>query len=1109
MEGRRGIESLVLYKLLEVDMCCFESRETGPGWIVALCLCITLLPLAAQVDTGILSGRVTDNSGLVVPGAKVVVLNTGTNYRLQLATNTDGLYVSPPLPGGQYRIEVSVQGFQTAVKQIGLNISERLAVDFTLRVGPVTETVTVEELGAVLQTETSTLSVFRTEKEFKELPNNSRLFSEIIRYSPGVVSPLVQRNSLALSNIRGNTENTVNGTDFQDNNFLLDGIQINSMHQGYGVLIYPEIEALEQYRVETSAPDARFGRSGGTMNVGYKSGTRDYHGVLFEFLRNQSLDARNFFAAGKAAFRKNQFGGTLGGPLGSKQARTFFFVSYEGQRTILGNTKVSLVPAPAMKRGDFSQLLAQSNRITIWNPYTDRPNPIGAGIVRDVFPNNVIPASLIDAAGKNLIELFPEPNQPGNIYNFAPNDERLLDQGTVKIDREFSAGSRGFIRYTQGRGDFLNAFQTQLGPPGNPFIQVQVPVHQAVASYTHVISPRDISQTRYGFTRQNLRSLSLNGGRKLAEELGIPNVNIDDFTAGLARIEVPGYPALGDNNFNPAVIAMNNFQLSQNFDLIRANHTLKLGFDWLRHQTNIFQASMPRGLFQFGNIYSVNPQARAGSGFGPADLLLGRPQVVAVVGIDGTRGLRRTDLAGYLQDDWKITRKLTLNLGLRYDLGRGYPSYEVANRLAQFDIATGRSVPVGQGSFPSRSGVKDDRNNFAPRFGIAYQATPKIVARLAYGLYYFLKPFALDRTTATNPPFFTNVRLVNDEGNFRGARKLSDGLVRTTNPNATGLALTGYDPDFILPYMQQWNFALQFQLPGEQQFTAAYVGTKGTHLLQTVDLNQPVPGDGAVNPRRRWPQHANVRMQQTRGNSNYHSLQATLVKRFSQGVHYHALYTWSHFIDEVNPDGNGFAATPIDNLRLNRGNNEADLRHAFRTTFGYELPFGRNKPVGSGWNPVADRVFGGWEIAGGLSLYGGLPFGVIAAQNTLNNGETSWADRLRQGTLPAGQRGVSRWFDVDAFTNPGFRLWGNGGRNILPGPGTRQLDFSLFKNFRIRESKRLQFRTEFYNISNTPQFNNPVNTMASPLRGSLTSAGSEASLQRTQRQIQFAFRLSF
>ena len=1092
------------------------GRSSASDWshagrpLTLLTVVLTLALLAtAQVDTGVLSGAVYDTSQAPVPQAIVTLLNVGTNYRLELRTNSAGLYVSPPLPPGTYRIQVSAPGFQTQAKETELHLSERLAVDFTLAVSAVTENVTVTELTSLLQTETATLSTRRASYEVTEIPNIRRSFTELMRFSAGVTPGQAQTTEVPISATRGNTSTSVNGVTFADNNFLIDGIQNNGGHQGWGVMNFPELDAIEEYRVETSVPDARFGRSGGTLNIGYRSGSNTFHGSLFEFLQNNRLNARNFFQTGpNAAFRRNQFGGTFGGPIGGKSAKTHFFVSYEGLRNRQGITSLSTVPTPLMKTGNFSEMLARTPAVTIYDPLTTVPNAAGQ-LTRTPFAGNIIPPNRFNPAGKNVLNLYPDPNQSGLTNNLliAPGQSDDRDQYTIKVDRELLRGSRGFIRFTQGRVDKVDSFNNRLDPISTPYTGTRAPIIQGVVSYTHILSPVMINQARVGVSRHNLASISLNGDRNTANEVGIPNINVDPFTTGLPSIGVTGYPALGDVSATPAIIATTNWQFSDNFELIRGNHSMRFGMDMIRRGDNVFQVIPARGSFSFTTIYTNNPVQPANTGLGPAELLLGKPQSITLNYMTGARGLRRTDWAWYFQDDWKLAPKLTMNLGLRYELEQDYPNYEVNRRFSQFDLETGQTVPVGQGEFPYRSGIKNDLNNLAPRVGLAYRLSDKTVIRAGYGIFYSLETFAFfGQSLGAQPPYIINTTVANNQADFAGARSLTDGPLRTADPNAPGQNRLGISPNFRIPYVQQWNLAIQQQAPLGMQATVAYVGTKATRLPQRPNINQAVPGDGAVNLRRRWPQHAGVFYYETRVNAVYHSLQTSLVKRLSRGLHYQLSYTYSHLIDEKSRN---VEPIPITNLSLQRGNGDWDIRHNMRTTFGYELPFGRGKKLSGGVNHIVDGIMGGWEVVGALSLYSGLPFSVFAATNTLNIGEGSYADRLRDGTLPSGERTLQRWFDVAAFANPGFRLWGNAGRNILFGPGTKQLDFSIFKNFKIHEHKTLQFRAEFFNFTNSPQFNNPNAGLGSPATGSIQTAGSEATAQRTQRLVQLALKFAF
>ena len=572
-------------------------------------------------------------------------------------------------------------------------------------------------------------------------------------------------------------------------------------------------------------------------------------------------------------------GATLGGPLGRKDGSTFFFISYEGTRTRQSTTNIASVPTNLMRSGDFSEVMGRNR---VFDPLTSNPNEAGK-LVREPFANNSIPNSRFSPQGLAVLRFFPEPTGPGLAANFTTDARNTqdTDQGTVKIDRDFRGGSRGFFRLTRGRADFVNGFANILGPTATPFVQVQAPATQIVVSYTHIINSRTINQVRAGFTREDLRAISLNGGRNTAEDFGIPNVNVDEYTTGLSAISAAGYPNIGDNFWNPAILPMNNIQFSDNLELTRGNHSFRFGFDAVRRHTNGFQTSRPRGQFGFVLRFTNNPASARNTGFGPAELLLGKPGNVQLVYMQGTRGMRRTDYAGYFQDDWKVTQKLTLNLGLRYDLLADYPQTEVGDRLIQFDIESGNPAPVNEGRFPWRSGIGTDRNNWAPRVGLAYRIGDGTVVRAGYGIYYDGQPIHLNAGLLSQAPFFVNTRVDNAQGNFEGARGLADGPLRVRELLSPGQSRRGYDPDnYAIPYMQQWNFAVQQQLPAQQQLTVAYVGSKATALRHQINFNQAVPGSGPVTLRRRWPNHAAVRIVQARGNSNYHSLQATLRKHF-------------------------------------------------------------------------------------------------------------------------------------------------------------------------------------------------------------------------------------
>ncbi len=1056
-----------------------------------------VFPLFAQVDAGYVTGHVYDNSKAVVPSAQVQIRNLGTDYTVSVQTNESGVYASPPLPFGHYRVTVQKPGFEASASEIDVNLGGRAGLDFELQVGTQATTVEVKAQAAALQTESTTLSTFRSENEVEDFPSNSRNYADIVRFSPGTVPGQAQTNNLALSQQRGNTSNSVNGVSFTANYFLVDGLYNNENHQGYGLMVFPEVEAIEQYRVETSVPDARFGGGGAAVNVGYKSGTDEFHGDAFYFVRNSDLDARNFFATGvKPALHKNLYGGILGGPIGGKNAKTFFFVSYEGERTTQAQTYLDSVPTVAMKNGDFSVLLQQAKPNIIYDPLTTTPQ--GSSYSRTPFPGNIIPAARFNPVAAKVIAVYPNPNEPGLSGNFLYNPANTTDndQGSVKIDHNFSAGSRAFIRVTRGDADYVNP--EPLGPPATPSVGVDVPVTQAVLSYTQIISPRMINQSRFGFTREALTSLSLNGGQNLAEQLGIQNVNVNNFSTGLSQFNVTGLTTMGDFQNRPAILVMNYFQYGDNFNWVHGNHSMQFGADVVRRQMNAFQATNPRGLFTYTTIYTSNPVSSANTGSGAADLLLGNPATVALTALNGTRGLRRTDWAGYFQDDWKLTSRLTLNLGLRYEYAQNYPEAEVANRLVNFNFATGQPQQVTSGA-----GIPPDRHEWAPRIGSAYRINNKTVFRAAYGIFYAIPAKPIVSSLAANAPYYYNTSVTNNQFDFLDARPIQDGPVRTLDPNTTGLSYYAISQSYVIPYIQQWNAALQRTLPGNQQLTVAYVGTKGTHLTDSLDLNQPVPGSTAVNSRRPYPNYSGITTDVPWDNSTYHALQVLLARTLTTDLSYQFSYTLAHNISATSAD------LPISNLHDEKGNDATDTRQQVRATVTYELPFGRGKHFAHGAPVALNTLIGGWKTLAAITAYSGMPFTPIASSNSLNIGVTSRAERLGNGNLPADQRTIQHWFDVAAFSNPPANQWGNSGPNILVGPGTKEVDLSLFKRFDIYEKKYLEFRTEAFNVANTPQFNNPAATIGSPGAGQITSAGADVTLQRTERQIQMSLKFVF
>jgi hypothetical protein len=1086
---------------------------------ISLCL-LAQIAWTQTVDTGRISGVVEDSSGAIVPAAVVTIQNQDTGLSEKLLSDSRGFFVTPPLAAANYDVTVEAPGFTKVLEHVRLEVAQRVSLELKLTPGNVQESITVEASAAQLATETSTLSNLRTETAVQNLPMNGRNFAELMGLTAGVVPAQPQLSGAPpLTQARGETGYSVNGLRMEDNHFLLDGIGDNENHNGLGVILFPPMDAVEEFREETSVPDARFGRGGGTVNLIFKSGTEHFHGDVFDYLRNSDLDAKNYFDKAKPAFRLNQFGATLGGPISlTHDPKTFFFVDYEGQRIDQGLTFVSTVPTEAERAGNFS-----AAKQLIYNPLTTVKNPDGT-YSRTAFAGNQIPASLQNQVGLNLINLYPAPNQPGLANNYLYQPGHTVDSDTfdIKIDRKLSDADNAFARYSQARSDLF-----QPGPLPAPAVGGTIsgpstqPAHQAVFNEQHIFSPTTVNSFRAGFSRIDITAQDENGGSALANQAGIPGSNVvgNPLTNGLPVIAVTGAATLGTAGNVPAIIISNNFQYDDTVSLVRGRHTIQIGIGLTKLQYNVFQTLNEHGTLNFTTAYSQNPApscatsssaycsviSSAGTGVGFADLLLGSPLSGSLATVDGMRGLRRTDLSTFIQDDFKVTNRLTVNLGLRYENYLGWPWTEVANRGYNFIPSTGTLAQLGSNGVP-RSGVNGNNLDFMPRVGLAYQVRPRTVIRAAYGIFYNDPQIIFGNSVENNAPEAISYAFTNSQYNFVGARPASAGFLRTNNPLAG--AIYSIDPNAGTPYSQQWNATIQDQLTKSTLLTVAYVGTKGTDLAAQQNINQPVPGTSAIASRRPYQLYQNITEFTNIDSSSYNALQITAERRLSAGLDFQVGYTWSHALDSAsfNPSGGGAAFMDTYNHRLDYGNADFDIRNRLTASFTYNLPFKAHGWVGQAVN--------GWQTNGILSLSTGGPFSVQSAANTLNTGGTSRASYVPgvgNGSLPSDERTLTEWFNVAAFSAPPALQYGNAGRNILRGPATHELDLSLFKNFSFGadSTKRFQIRAEAFNITNTPEFNNPASTIGAAGAGSITSAGSPFTLQRLSREIQLAAKFYF
>jgi len=1099
----------------------------------ALFLLVVASALPAQiVETGIITGIVKDNTGAVVIKANVTVRNTSTGLTTNTTTDSQGLYVSPPLNPGNYDIAVDVPGFSKVVEHVRLEVGQRLAADVALTVGGAAETIEVQDTGAVLETESSTVGNLRTEQAVRDLPLNGRNFNELFNLGAGAISTTAQSTgSIPYTQQRGPSYFAINGSRPQENRTLVDGIGDQENHNSM-TAIFPPIDAIQEFSEETQDADARYGRgNGGTISVVVKSGTNHYHGDVFEFFRNTALDARNFFntpVAGptgvKSPLRQNEFGVTFGGPVFWKQAdpKTFFFADYAGKRFAQGQNFLNSIPVVNITAAgyDFTNYFNQNPSLVIKNPLNKA--------ITYTKSNPIIPANTpgLDQTGINLLNLYQKYAKPNygaagattNNFFYGPQLITNEDDFDIKIDRKFSERDSAFLRYSQGH-DILS----QPGTLPTPLVGAVIcgpasdPSHQAALSETHIFSPTTVNTARYGWTRFFVYAKNWDGagspyaGLASASQLNIPGVinPNNSLSVGLPVYSFAGYTSIGDAGNSPTNIGTNNYQWDDDLNLVRGKHSLDFGFELLRLQYNMFQSGAEHGSESYGTRYT---------GLAWSDLLFGAPTGGSFAFPSGV-GLRESDLSFYAQDNYKVSNRLTLNLGVHYENFLGWPWSEVHTKEYAFvpSISTTSLEQVGTHGIPS-SGLSGNNLNFAPRVGLAYKVTSKTVFHAGYGIYYAAPNVNVSSSLAANVPVYDYWAFNNPAAYVVGATNsavfnyASSGFVHTVATSGSqilpGQAAYAVDPNAKTPYTEQWHAAIEQEIPFSTVLKFAYVGTKGTHLDNIRDINSNQWGaNGAttVTVARPYPTFGQISELETRQVSSYNALQVTAERR-ARGLGLLASYTFSHALDE----GSAESATVTNpyNLRYDYGNSDYNVPNRFVASANYELPFKGSGLLGSLEN--------GWQLNAIAQFYDGMPFSV-GTTDAFGDGQTTRAILLPgfgNGSLPKGQRGLTAshpWFNTAAFAVPALTsfTYGNSGRNSLQGPGTKYVDFSIFKDTHLTESKVLQLRAEAFNLANTPQLNNPAATAGTAAFGSISTAGSDLTFQRTARQFQFAAKVTF
>ncbi len=1038
----------------------------------ALLACLFLASSAVWAQsTASIVGRVSDSSGAVVSGAKVTVRNSASGFERSTVTTDTGDYELPLLPiTGAYSLSVSKQGFQTQeLTGIVLQVDQRARLDISMKLGSISEIVTIEETAPVLNTESGSIGQVVSNKNIVDLPLNGRNYTQLATLLPNAV---VQTQGTA-----GSTVVSVSGGRLGKTEFLLNGISINEQLFD-GVAIRPSVDAIQEFKIVSNSFSAEYGRGNAVMLATIKSGTNQLHGVAYEFLRNDALDARNTFLAKKAPYRQNQFGAAAGGKI--IKDRMFLFLNYEGTRIRQGLAFNPVVPAAAFRTGDFSSLST-----VIRDPTTQQP-----------LPGNKIPASLIDPSTTYFLKFMPLPTTAAGTAPYAAPFSSNVDQSNERFDYRLSDKNSLFVSHTYTR---RNDFNPGNYPQNGGYTQDNR-THTAVISDTHVFSPTTLNELRLGYTRFYNANINQGFGTNYTTQSGIAGFEQTSLNfPGFPQLSVSGFQGISGNTFQPLVNPSNSYEIVDNVSKIFGKHTVIFGADLRDFRFTSTNAANSRGVFSFTGAYTGNAFA---------DFLTGYP-------FSGSRDFPRNQFGEYdrryhfyVQDDWKVSSKLTLNLGLRYEVNR--PPEFVNSQAARFDFVTNKvevqrlsngnvnlttqqvaqfAYPVFQDVIvtPQSAGLPNnlifqDNRDWAPRIGLAYRPfnSNKTVIRSGFGIFYLLT----SGNNSVSVPIINVPFIVDESKNQVAVNNVPTQRVEnffppfSSNANFTTALAYGFDPHMVTPRMTQYNFAVQQELARDFALEVAYVGNESHHLERE---NQPAnyapiaPGDTRpLQQRRPNPRFSAGNYLDTSGNANYNGLEVKLEKRYSRGYQFLIGYSWSKTIDmDTNDQGGGASDNPY-NYRTMRGPSNIDVGQHFVASFVLDLPFGKGKRIANTSSPVLNAFIGGWQLAGIVTFQGGFPFTpTLGSADPTNSGRQYGTRPNVIGTGAVANPNRNQWFNVADFAIPAQYTIGNAGRNILRGPGLANQDLSLHKDFHFTERTYLQFRAEYFNAFNVTNLANP------------------------------------
>ena len=1093
-------------------------------------------PASGQVGTGALVASVSDQAGAVVPGANVTVTAVGTNLSRTTVTGPDGRSVVHGLAPGLYRLRLELDGFRSVTREgIQLATGETVRLEVQLEVGQQTNAVTVTGDAPLLRSDTSGLGHVIDNRKIVDLPLNGRSFITLAGLAPSVALP------------PGSSLPRINGGRPRTNEYLFDGISVLQPEPGQ-VAFFPNIDAIQEFKIETNSPPAEFGRfNGGVVNLTTRAGSNTFRGSVFEFFRNEALNARNYFASTnpvKPRFRRNQFGGVIGGPI--RQDRTFFFSDYQGQRQTIGRTVISTVPTALQRQGVFTEAIG--GRVpAIYDPASTVP--VGSGsVTRSPFAGNTIPVARMDAVALELLQRYPAPTGAGTANNYRRVDDETVDQDQFSARIDHRSGTNNdlvFGRLTRFRESFMPV--TPL-PEGSGVTTGTLGPQDTTSwsfasSYQRTISATMFNELRVGDTRRSVGRTAAQLGGPPSTSLGLAGIPSDaSFPNTLPTFLISGYQQLGSPPNTATDFGTSVTQIADSLTWLRGRHTLKMGADLRWERVNVVQPPSPTGSFTFSSLFTDLP-GTANTGTPLASFLLGQVQQFSIDLQEDQIRNRAHFQEYFIQDDWRASDRFTVNAGLRYTLN--FPSTEEHNQAAVFNLETRQLEYLGRDGQP-RAARQLHGLNFGPRLGIVGRVTDKTVAKTGYALVWIEQAGI---TTPFTTPSFPFLQAVSQ----RTLDNIVPAFVLAAGPQVDPIPLTptagigqgvfSVDRDLGSGYVQQWNASVQREITTNISVEAAYVGSKITHVgIPDTNLNQltveqlglgaPLlqrvanPFFGTI-PRssslgdptipvaqllKPYPQYTTVSLYRNNvGTTLYNGFYLKLEQRLAHGLAYLVSYTRSKLVDDASSVFDASILTgPIANYpvadsfnrRLERDYSTGDIPHVFVSSAVWDIPFGTNRRHQGGG--AIGAIVNDWTLTGVLTLQSGIPIAVTQATN--NNAFAGFGTQRPNlngdPTLADDERTVSRWFNTGAFTTaPQFTI-GTSSRNPVRGPSYRNLDVALMRRVPIATSQSLEIRAEIFNVTNTPPLGAPNGVFGSAAFGTITSAGDP-------RVIQFAVKYAF